>query len=136
MEDESDRVSSMITAKNIGPSTQTSISSGQHALAADTTPPKGAGEGFRPHELLEAALASCTAITLRLVAEERGIALQRVDVRIELDREQPEKTIFRSRIEFDPEPSAADRKTLLAASRLCPVRKTLSKSILFEEMAG
>jgi putative redox protein len=122
----------MVTAKNIGPSTRTSILSGQHALGTDTTPPKGGGEGFRPHELLEAALASCTAITLRLVAEERGIALRGVDVRIELDRAQPEKSIFRSRIEFDPELSEADRKTLLAAARLCPVRKTLSKSILFE----
>lgn len=135
MEDESGQIGSMVTARNIGPSTHTSISNGQHELAADTTPPKGAGEGFRPHELLVAALASCTAITLRLVAEERGIALRRVDLRIELDREQPEKTIFRSRIVFDPEPSEADRKTLLAASRLCPVRKTLSKSILFEETA-
>jgi putative redox protein len=38
-----------------------------------------------------------------------------------------------ARIEFDPELSAVDRKTLLAAARLCPVRKTRSKSILFEE---
>lgn len=123
----------MITAQNVAPSTQTFVSNDRHSLAADTTPPKGAGEGLRPHELLEAALASCTAITLRLVAEERGIRLERVDVKIEIDRANPERSVFRSRIEFGSDISDADRKTLLAAARLCPVRKTLSKSILFEE---
>ncbi|MDR3529285.1 MAG: OsmC family protein [Rhodopila sp.] len=123
----------MLKAKNIAPSTQTSISSGQYSFVADTTPPKGAGEGFRPHELLEAALASCTAITLRLVAKERGIALERIDVKIELDRTNPEESVFRSQIAFGNEILDADRRTLLAAARLCPVRKTLSKSILFEE---
>lgn len=123
----------MITAENVAPSTQTFVSNGRHSLAADTTPPKGAGEGLRPHELLEAALASCTAITLRLVAEERGIRLERVDVKIEIDRANPERSVFRSRIELGSDISDADRKTLLAAARLCPVRKTLSKSILFEE---
>ena len=46
------------------------------SLDADTTPPLGKGQGFRPHELLEAALASFMAITLRMVAREREIALE------------------------------------------------------------
>ncbi|MEW6640904.1 MAG: OsmC family protein [Pseudomonadota bacterium] len=125
----------MITAKNNTSSTRTAVSSSQYTLPADTTPPKGAGEGFRPHELLEAALASCTAITLRLVAAERGIALKHVDVTIDLDRTDPAQSVFRSRIAFDDDVSEADRRTLLAAARLCPVRKTLSRAIAFDEIA-
>lgn len=124
----------MIAANNTSSSTRTLVSSDGYSLPADTTPPKGAGEGFRPHELLEAALASCTAITLRLVAEERGIPLRYVNVKIDLDRTNPEKSIFRAQIEFDDLVTEADRKTLIAAARLCPVRKTLSKSIAFDEI--
>lgn len=124
----------MIAANNTSSSTRTLVSSDGYSLPADTTPPKGAGEGFRPHELLEAALASCTAITLRLVAEERGIPLRYVNVKIDLDRTDPEKSIFRAQIEFDDLVTEADRKTLIAAARLCPVRKTLSKSIAFDEI--
>ena len=125
----------MITAKNNASSTQTSVSSTGYSLAADTTPPNGAGEGFRPHEFLEAALASCTAITLRLVAKERGIPLKHVNVKINLDRTDATKSVFCSEIEFDDEVTEADRKTLMAAARLCPVRKTLSEEIAFEEEA-
>jgi len=123
----------MVTASNDNTSTQTSVSSTGHLLLADTTPPKGAGEGFRPHELLEAALASCTAITLRLVAQERGILLKRLNVKVDLDRTDTAKSIFRTEIEFDDALSEVDRKTLIAAAGLCPVRKTLSKDIAFEE---
>lgn len=123
----------MIAANNSTSSTRTLISSDGYSLPADTTPPKGAGEGFRPHELLEAALASCTAITLRLVAE-RGIPLRYVKVTIDLDRADPAKSVFRAQIEFDDQVTESDRKTLMTAARLCPVRKTLSKPIAFDEI--
>lgn len=124
----------MIAANNSTSSTRTLVSSDGYSLPADTTPPKGAGEGFRPHELLEAALASCTAITLRLVAEARGIPLRYVKVTIDLDRADPAKSVFRAQIEFDDQVTESDRKTLMAAARLCPVRKTLSKPIAFDEI--
>lgn len=122
----------MIIANN-NTSTQTSVSSTGYSLTADTTPPKGAGEGFRPHELLEAALASCTAITLRLVAQERGISLKHLSVKVDLDRSDVARPTFCTNIELDADLSEADRKTLIAAARLCPVRKTLSKTIAFDE---
>ncbi len=124
----------MARARNGGSGTQTAVSSGGYILQADTSPPRGGGEGFRPHELLEAALASCTAMTLRLVAQERGIALNAVEVAVELDRSDS-ASVFRTAIAFDGALSEADRKLLTAAARLCPVRKTLEKAIAFEEAA-
>jgi putative redox protein len=122
----------MITAGNDATATRSKVSNGVHAIEADTKPPLGRSEGLGPHELLEASLASCLAITLRMVAMERGIALKQLRVRVELDRTDPAKTVFRSTVELDDDLAPAERRVLMAAARLCPVRKTLSKSIAFE----
>ncbi len=123
----------MVTASNDSPATRTLVSSAEYSLVADTTPPKGEGEGFRPHELLESALASCTAITVRLAAKERGIPLKHLSVRVDLDRTDPVRLVFHTEIQIDNDLSEVDRNTLIAAARLCPVRKTLSRAIAFEE---
>jgi putative redox protein len=61
-----------------------SFSNGQHHTAADNTPEKGGqGAGFRPHELLEAALASCTNIRLRMYADNYRIHLVGVRTTVE-----------------------------------------------------
>ena len=125
----------MIIASNESSTTKTDVRSADYSLVADTTPPRGTGSGFRPHELLEAALASCMAITLRLAAQERGIQLEHVSVRIELDRTVASRAMFRSHIEFDEGVSEKHRRLLTEVARLCPVRKTLSKSIDFDESA-
>lgn len=122
----------MITATNKETTTQALVSKGEYSLAADTAPPKGGGQGFRPHELLEAALASCMAITMRLVATERGIPLNQLNVEVVLDHGHPIDPIFRSKIEFDAGVSASDRRMLMVAASNCPVAKTLSKKIAFE----
>ena len=71
----------MITASNGPAATKSQVTNGVHAITADTKPPLGKLEGLGPHELLEASLASCLAITLRMVAMERGIAVGRFDPR-------------------------------------------------------
>lgn len=52
----------------------------------DTTPDKeGANHGFRPHELLEAASASCMNMTLRMYAEIHAIPLAGMSVAVWLN---------------------------------------------------
>jgi putative redox protein len=123
----------MITATNDDTATRAIVSNGAFSFIADTKPPKGGGEGLGPHEILEAALASCTAITLRLVARERGIPLGQFSVRVELDRTEPARPILRTHIDFAAEVADGDRRMLLAAARRCPVHKTLAADIGFEE---
>src|SRR5262249_52932753 len=55
----------------------TALMAGHHALTADE-PVKAGGTdaGPSPHELLCAALAGCTAITLRMYAQRKAWALQ------------------------------------------------------------
>jgi putative redox protein len=126
----------MIHSTNTQGGTRTTVRNDTSSLLSDTTPPRGSGEGFRPHDLLEAALASCLAITLRLVAVERELPLIDVHVKVHLDRSSDEKTVFRVHIDLDGPLSYEQRQILLAAARRCPVRKTLSKSIAFDETAA
>ncbi|CEJ14969.1 OsmC-like protein [bacterium YEK0313] len=121
----------MTTAINAADATVTEIAAGGFHLVADTTPPHGAGAGFRPHQLLEAALASCMAITLRMVATERGIALKTAAVSVELDRSREAETVFRTTVDLDGDLSDGDRRLLLAAVERCPVRRTLSRQLVF-----
>jgi putative redox protein len=48
----------------------------------------GLGNGFRPHELLEAALASCINITIRMIAKEKKIKMDHVSTIVELERSE------------------------------------------------
>jgi len=53
---------------------QTRFSDGEHEGLADTTADKGGGNsGFRPHDLLAAAVASCINMTVRMYAERHAI---------------------------------------------------------------
>ncbi len=124
----------MIQGANAQGETRTLLSNGAASLCSDTSRPAGSGEGFHPHELLEAALASCVGITVRMVATERGLPLQDVRATVELDR-AADRTVFRTLVELDGPLAEMDRALLLEAARRCPVRKTLSKTLSFEETA-
>lgn len=52
----------MVIVNNRAGATKSLVATERFITESDTTPPAGKGAGFRPHELLEAALASCTAI--------------------------------------------------------------------------
>lgn len=123
----------MIVASGAAGATKTIVSAGERRIDADTTPPTGRGDGVRPHQLLEAALASCMAITLRMIADERGLALELADATVEVDRSAGDETMFRSTIDLKGALSDAERSPVLKAVRLCPAPKTLSKRIAFVE---
>ncbi len=122
----------MIIARNAEGATRTQVGNGSLVFSSDTTPPKGRGEGFRPHEVLEAALASCMAITLRLAAQERDIPVDDIEVRVNIERAEDSST-FQAAIELTGNLTERDRTLLMAAAHLCPVRKTLSKRLTFVE---
>ena len=83
--------------------------------------------GFRPHELLAAALACCINIALRMYADRHTLPLSGVT----LNRTDPEEVTFEYEIEFRGPLSEEDRGRLLEAAKSCPVRRTLSKRLGF-----
>ena len=127
----------MIRATNEPAPYRTRFSDGEHECLADTTPAKGGGNsGFRPHDLLEAALASCINMTVRMYAAHHGIPLGTVAVKVSLDRGNPEETVFRYEVDVDGNLTPAQRDQLLHAARACPVSRTLAKRIRFEPGPG
>ena len=90
----------------------------------------GGSAGMRPHELLEASLATCMTISARMALADLGIPGGAVGVRVHLEREQS-VTRFRYELILDPalEPH---RPAVTESIERSPVRSTLSKQLTFE----
>ena len=71
------------------------FTNGKHEGHCDAPVEKGGGDaGFGPHELLEAALASCLNIYVRLYAKTHNIPLTGVVTEVTLERQTPERSCF------------------------------------------
>lgn len=129
-----DRLQYMIHAKTDGESYRTRFGNGQHECFADTTPDKGGqNAGFRPHDLLEAALACCVTMTAQMFAKKNKIPLRAVHTTVRLNRESANETMFEVQAEFDGDLTSEQIQRLRTAIQNCPVRKTLSRPIRFDE---
>ena len=113
----------------------TRFSDGVHEGIADASIAKGGTDaGFRPSDLLEAALATCVAMTVRMYADQRSIPLENVVVRVATDR-LPNELVFRYEIVLEGDLTVEHREKLLRAASACPVHRSLMKPIRFESAA-
>lgn len=88
----------------------------------------GEDTGAAPHELLLAALGSCTAMTLKVYAERKGWPLK--DVRVTLNGNHVDGALVISRhLAIEGELDAEQRERLVGIADKCPVHKTLSGTI-------
>lgn len=101
------------------------LQNGRHELLSDEPKDIGGGDtGPAPDELLEASLASCTAITLRMYADRKQWPVATIDVTVSLER-QGDKTIFTRNIQINGGVDETQRQRLLEIAKSCPVSKTL-----------
>ena len=123
----------MIVAESQAERLRTRFGDGTREAYADAPAEKGgAGSGFRPHELLEAALATCVAMTVRKYADANDLPVEGIRVRVEVDRATVGETVFRHEIELDGAGLTEEQRTRLQrVAEACPVRKTLSQKIGF-----
>lgn len=113
---------------------QVVFSNGDFSAVCDAPVDKGGtGQGFRPHELLEAALGSCVTMLLGMYAKTHDIPLSGVSVSVSLDRSEPGVSEFVCAIELSGDLDDGQRKRLLRLAQACPVRKTLSNRLVFTE---
>lgn len=102
------------------------------AIADEPADHGGQDLGLRPHELLLGALASCTAITLRMYAARKGWDTGGIHVEAVLDRTQEGRAV-KSRIHlevsFGAELPSDQRERLLQIAGACPVHRTLESPI-------
>src|SRR6266540_3510359 len=122
----------MITTQSKEPRYLVQFTNAKQQADADVLPIKGGqGAGFGPHELLEASLACCINMWIRMKADQLGIPVSRVQVSVSLKRDHPEEAIYEHSVKLDGKLSEEQRATLLQAADDCPVRRTLLKRPLF-----
>jgi putative redox protein len=121
-------------ARGSGP-LQAAVQIGKHQVLSDAPESLGGQDsGAEPHDLLAAALAACTILTVTMVARRKSLPLE--DVRVQVEHGQHGGAYeFKRRIEFVGDLSDDERARLLDIANKCPVHKTLSGTIRIETEA-
>ena len=81
--------------------------------------------------MLEASLATCINMWIRMQADQLGIAVGPIDVTVNLKRDHPEEVVYEYAVQLDGALPEEQRKALLQAAENCPVRRTLLKKPSF-----
>lgn len=130
-----------VTARNSG-GFATPVSARGLDLGVDE--PAGAGgteTGLTPYDHLGVALASCTALTLRIVAERENIPLAEVTVSVTHDKVHAEDCeecgqrqgrvdVMRRHVEVTGDLTGTQRARLHAVADRCPVHRTLTAGVV------
>jgi putative redox protein len=112
-----------------------------HKLVADEPVEAGGNDqGPSPYDLLAAALASCTTMTLKMYAARKELAMRSVTVRVTHDKVHAKDCAdcesssgkideFRRELTIDGDLDEAQRQRLLEIADMCPVHRTLHGEI-------
>ena len=101
----------------------------QHSLIVDEPLEKGGEDlGPSPHDFLAIALASCTAITLRMYATRKGWPLLSADTTVNLDH-QKDLVKFDRQIHLVGDLSEEQKQRLLDIANHCPIHQALTGKI-------
>ena len=111
------------------------ITVGRHQLLSDAPEALGGEDsGPEPHDLLAAALAACTTLTVTMYARRKGMALDDVRVRISHGPQDGGYSLRRE-IEYVGALGLDERARLTDIANKCPVHKTLSGTIRIDTEA-
>ncbi len=106
-----------------------SVVIGRHALAADATLAEGGDEaGPSPHDLYDAALGACKAITVLWYARKKGIPVEDVNTVVTRDDSGERAGIYRlnATLQIRGALSDAQLQELEAVAKKCPVHKLMA----------
>lgn len=135
-------VANEVVAQTLADGFRTAVQLGPHRLVADEPVALGgSNQGPSPYDLLSAALAACTSMTLKMYAAHKGLQLQSTTVRVTHDKVHAEDCsdcesqtgridTFHRRISFAGELSSAQRARLLEIADKCPVHRTLHSEVV------
>jgi putative redox protein len=108
---------------------RTEITVGGKMVIADEPEELGGTDlGPAPGEFLMIALASCTAITLRMYADRKNWPIEKIIVEVNFEKVD-NKTIFKRELQLVGDLTDEQQARLLQIANACPVHKTLTNPI-------
>ncbi|SDM77512.1 OsmC family protein [Polaromonas sp. JS666] len=100
-----------------------------HSLTADVSEAEGgADSGPSPHDLYDAALGACKALTVMWYARKKGIPVEDIHTRMERDDSQERSGVYKlsARLQIKGALSDAQLQELHAVAQKCPVHKLMT----------
>ena len=123
------------TSRRDGGKLRQAVEVRDHTVAADEPKKQGGDDSApSPQELLAAALASCTAITMEMYADRKGWELG--DLSVDVNYEPAQRgspTRFTMVVNFPKELPEDQRERLMQIGAKCPVHRVLEGEVMFEE---
>lgn len=121
----------MIVVERIDPKDGTAhrISIRGHEIVADMSAPDGDDAGPDPHDLYDAALGACKAMTMLWYAQRNGIPVEDIHVGVVRDASQERKGVYKltTRIAVSGPMTDEQHDRLIAVAAKCPVHKLMAE---------
>lgn len=103
---------------------------GAHSFVVDEPPANGGEDsGPTPHDLYDAALGACKALTMVWFARRKGIPLEDVEISVERDNSNERDGVYRLRTLLSVSGKLSDeqRQQLFAVASRCPLHKLMTE---------
>lgn len=100
-----------------------------HLISVDGTLEEGGSDaGPSPHDLYDAAISACKALTVVWFARRKGYPLENVEVTTERDDSEERKGVYRlaATVHLTGELTDEQRAELLAVAQKCPIHKLMT----------
>jgi putative redox protein len=115
---------------------RTKVYAGGHFIYADEPEELGGtDQGMTPSALLLASLGSCTAITIRMYADRKNMALDAIKIHLSIDNKEEnlnKDTRIVRKIELDGDLTDKEILRLFEIADKCPIHKILTNPISIE----
>ena len=121
----------MIVVERIDPTGGTAhrISIRGHEIVADMSAPDGEDAGPDPHDLYDAALGACKALTMLWYAQRNGIPVEDIHVGVVRDASEERKGVYKltTRIAISGPMTDEQHDRLIGVAAKCPIHKLMSE---------
>src|SRR5271168_486432 len=99
-----------------------------HFFADASVGDGGEGLGPNPHDLYDAALGACEALTVLWYARRNGIPVEGIEVAVERDQSEERTGTYRldTKLKLGGNLTDAQRRELLSVASKCPVHKLMT----------
>jgi putative redox protein len=120
----------IVVTRDLSRKMKHTVSIGAHEFAVDEGPDNGGEDlGPTPHDVYDAALGACKALTVLWYAQRKGLPLQDVRATVERDDREERRGTYRLAVTLalGGPLDAAQRAELLAVAEKCPLHKLMTR---------